>query len=194
MRHLKLLLLALLALTTTSLWRPMPAQAITIFYQATDLADAVPGEDLWQYSYTVTDFVFPMNWGFSIFFALGLYEDLEDPPPVVNADWDVLSIQPDPNLPDDGFYDALALVDNASLADTFLVSFTWLGGGTPGSQPFTVNEFDEQGVCLQCPFLTGETVPVGQTVPEPSTVVLVGTGLLGIGRLIRRQGSTRTSG
>jgi hypothetical protein len=107
---------------------PGSTQATTIQFTATDLNDTLgPGGDLWQYSYAVSGFTFPMNYDFSILFSPNLYRDLENPPPPVTA-WDVLTLQPDPALPADGLYDALALVDNASLANPFTVRFLWLGG------------------------------------------------------------------
>jgi hypothetical protein len=62
---------------------PGGSQATTIQFTATDLNDAPgPGGDLWQYSYTVSDFSFPIHHGFSIFFAPHLYSNLESPPPL----------------------------------------------------------------------------------------------------------------
>ena len=45
----------------------------------------------------------------------------------MNADWDVIAVQPDPALPADGFFDALALSPGASLSDPFAIAFVWLG-------------------------------------------------------------------
>jgi hypothetical protein len=112
------------------------AHAISILYEATDLADTTPGDDLWMYSYYVSDF--DIDYGFTVFFELGLYDLLDPFPPPPNSDWDPITWDPDLSIPDDGAYDALSLVDNASLADPFTVSFVWLGSGTPGAQPFEV--------------------------------------------------------
>jgi hypothetical protein len=143
-----------------------------IEFVATDLADVVPGEDLWQYEYFVSGWLFQPNQGFSVYFDQGLYTNLQSPPSFVNADWDPISIQPDPVLTSDGFYDALALVPNASLASAFMLNFAWLGGpaATPGSQAFTLNEFDAAG---NLSFLfAGQTIPRA-AVPEPSTLLLM---------------------
>ena len=152
------------------------SHAIQISYQAVNLADTTPGEDLWQYSYTVGDYSFDMDYGFTIYFDYLLYSDLEDPPPYVNDDWEPIVWQPDTGIPDDGAYDALALEDGASLANPFLVSFVWLGSGIPGSQFFEVYDpgFNTIG--------SGETAPV----PEPATLLLVGSGLLCLAGLRKR--------
>jgi hypothetical protein len=168
------------------LWRliaPVPAEATTILFTATDLPDTTPGEDLWQYTYQVSAAIFQTHVGFSVSFDYTLYRTLEDPPPAVHADWHIQVLQPDPALPADGLYDALALVDGASLAAPFVVRFLWLGGrGTaPGAQPFTVDAFDAQGTFIGT-IETGATRAPGPTaaVPEPGTLYLLSTALVGI--------------
>ena len=81
-------------------------------------------------------------------------------------------MQPDSSVPDDGMYDALALTDNASLADVFIVSFVWQGSGTPGSQYFEV--YDPDYVVLDSE--SGQT----SQVPVPSALLLLGSGLAGL--------------
>ena len=167
--YLSVLVAGLLTLGTAGL-----ANATAISYTATDLTDVGTG-DLWEYSYTVSDNIFAADTGFTVYFDLGLY-DLLDPAPVApNLDWDVLTWDPDPSLPDDGAYDAYAWVDGASLADAFTVSFEWLGGGTgPGSQFFDV--YDSSFAIVE----SGETIPGSTPVPEPATMLLLGTGLAGL--------------
>ena len=154
------------------------SHAINILYQPTDLADSIPGEDLWQYSYTVSDYIFDMDYGFTIYFDYLLYADLEDPPPVVNDNWGPIVWQPDTAIPDDGAYDALAWEDTASLADPFTVSFVWLGSGTPASQFFDV--YEPGFITIE----SGGTAPI----PEPATALLLlsGIGIFGLDRLRRR--------
>lgn len=99
-----------------------------------------------------------------------ILKTIEDPPPFVNADWDILVWQPDSFIPDDGAYDALALVDGASLADSFALNFTWLGSGNPCSQYFEV--YDASWNTVE----SGPTSPV----PEPATILLVGSDLFSL--------------
>jgi hypothetical protein len=97
--------------------------------------------------------------------------DIKNTPPP-NADWDTLALQPDPGLPADGLYDALALVNNASLADAFVVDFIWRGTGTPGTQRFEI--FDDTFAVID----EGGTIPAGgpTPIPEPTTLALVLSG------------------
>ena len=146
------------------------SHAIEILYDATDLVDVSPGEDLWQYSYHISDHTFAMDEGFTIYFDHLLYGALDPFPVAPNADWDVVTWDPDASIPDDGAYDALAWVDGASLADPFEVSFVWLGTSTPGSQYFEL--YDDAWNTVG----SGGTAPV----PEPATLLLVSSGLLGL--------------
>ncbi len=64
--------------------------------------------------------------------------------------------------------------DNTSLANSFPVSFVWLGTGTPGAQPFEV--FDADFFVID----TGSTSPFGApAIPEPGSLLLV-AGALGL--------------
>jgi hypothetical protein len=167
-----------------SLYFSTEAHSATILFQATNLVDTTPGEDLWRYTYVVSGLSFPENVAFETLFDHTLYSELEDPPPFVNGDWSILSLQPDPLLQDAGRYSALALVAGASLADPFSLTFVWLGDPLtpPGSQPFEIAEFDAQGNFVR-------TLETGQTaVPEPGTLVLVAAGLAGFG-LFGRKGT-----
>jgi len=146
------------------------ARAAAIRYEAADLVDATPGEDLWLYRYRVEGAAFPAGNGFSVLFDLGLYEQLVAGA-APNADWDVLALQPDPLLTSDGLYDALAPVGPASLADRFEVSFVWLGVGTPGSQSFELYDGSVQTI------ESGLTTPI----PEPATAVTLALGLVALG-------------
>lgn len=140
--------------------------ATTIAFEVADLPDAEAGVDLWQYTYTVSGFTLGAAGGFTILFELSEFDMLEDPPPFVHSDWDVIVLQPDLGLNDPGWYDALALVDSPTLTDQFVVSFAFLGTGSPGSQPFEI--FDSNF----------DIVETGFTVPEPTTATLLALGLI----------------
>jgi hypothetical protein len=152
---------------------PATSHAGTILYEPEDLFDTTPAQDLWQYTYTVSDYSFDMDHGFTVYFDYVLCSDLESPPPAVNADWDPIVWQPDLLLPDDGAYDARALSDGASLSDSFVVSFVWLGSGVPGPQTFEIYDPDFNRIEL------GQTTPV----PIPATILLLGSGLCALAGL-----------
>jgi hypothetical protein len=154
------------------------ARAATIEFDAIDL-----GAGLWQYDYFVSGVSFAADEGFATFFDVNLYSDLVpiDLPLAVASDWDILVLQPDLVLPDDGIYDALALVNSASLEYPFSVIFSWLGaaGTSPGIQPFEIYRLDGEG---QMDLLeTGFTVP-RSAVPEPALglLLLLAAGARGV--------------
>ncbi len=156
-----------------------PAQAVQIDYWTTNLPDTVPGEDLWRYDYRVSDGTFLAGQGFFVQFDYNLYADLGDPPPAVNGDWDPAVAQPSQILPDDGLYDALALVDNPSLLNLFSVEFIWSGGPAgPGAQPFTIYD------AAFAPIETGTT---RAAAPIPAPAALLAAGLLPLVRIRRRR-------
>lgn len=181
-------------LALAALAGPETAEALTIRFESLDIADVTLGEDLRQLRYHVSGDIngspLQANQGFAIEFALTRFRDLQDPPPPVNADWDVLVLQPDPGIPDDGAYDALALIDDPSLTDPFVVTFVWLGPGDPASQPFTVNQFDVAGN-LVAVLQVGETQPLAQGVPEPGTSVLLGAAFAALASLRRFRSAGR---
>lgn len=118
------------------------AQLVYVSYTEQNLTDTTVGQDLWRYTYFVTGLSLEVNQGFSIFFDEATTTNLQSTPPTPNLDWSVISVQPDLGLNSDGFYDALALVDNPSFVGTFSINFVWTGTGTPGAQRFTVYDAD----------------------------------------------------
>lgn len=153
------LLIAMLALV--GILSAQSVHAAMFHYVATDLTDTTPGEDLWRYDYQVSDMSFLAGYGFSIEFELARYTGLQDPPAQVNGDWSPTVLQPDAFFGDNGVYDAIANVVNASLADLFSLTFVWLGGSgqIPGSQPFIIYD-DAFTTIEEGTTVAAKTVPV----------------------------------
>ena len=103
----------------------------------------------WSYTYDiVTSTPFVANEALTVFFPVALYSSLDNLPASPTG-WFAFSIQPDPILLTDGFYSAVALGDGASLAGPFTISFDYSGAGTPGSQDFSIDLFDNNGNYVQ---------------------------------------------
>jgi len=133
------------------------ARAVSILFETFD-----KGEGIWEYSYTVSDYIFDTGFGFTIFFDYGLYENIT-PTDIWSSDWDIETFDPAIILgfEDTGFYDALSLVDGAFLADPFTVQFNWLGAGEPGLQLFEVYDSSDW-TTLQTSITLSE--PLDQTI------------------------------
>jgi hypothetical protein len=143
----------------------------TIRYEVEDLGDIVLGEDLWRYRFFLSGFNFAEDQGLSIFFDYQNFSDLTLPSqPGLDPLWNLLVVQPDPLLFDDGFLDALAEGDSPSTVAPFTVDVVWLGqlGSTPGDLDYYT--YDENFAVL-----TSGTV---SQVPEPGVVTWLGLGAM----------------
>lgn len=150
------------------------AQATQINYSAEPIA----GSDF-RYHYTVTNDSLGLNIDeFTIYFDRNLYNNL-----VVEAsptDWDPLMVQPDLGIPSDGFFDTLALVAGIAPGDSlggFTVSFSYLGQGTPGSQPFEILDANFTAVDSGVTALPPNN---SNSVPEPHGLALLAAGMAGL--------------
>ncbi|NNF15749.1 MAG: hypothetical protein HKN70_03325, partial [Gammaproteobacteria bacterium] len=120
------------AFSFTVLLCAFTASATMMDFTATSL-----GGDTWRYDYSVTNDTLGVDIDeFTIYFDHNFYANLStvaDAPP----GWDSIVIQPDPGLPDDGFYDSLALIAGIAPGETlsgFSVTVDYFGAGLPGAQ------------------------------------------------------------
>lgn len=150
------------------------AQATTILYAVTPL-----GGNGWEYSYSVDNDSLSSNIEeFTIYFELGDFENLRSPQ--APTEWDSMVIQPDPLLPDDGFYDGLSNTLSIAPGETlagFTVQFDYLGAGVPGSQYFEIFDATDFSVLD-----SGMTT----VVPIPAAVWLLGSGIFSLFFVARR--------
>lgn len=138
------------------------------------------GDSVYHYVYTLVGDPLLLNQEVEIRFAAGLYGLLSNG--VAPAGFDLLLIQPNQPAGAVGRYSALATVDHLSLSGEFRVDAVFLGSGTPGPQPFAINQLDAQGGIV--------TLDVS-SVPEPGTWWLGFSGLLAAGIVKRRAGRDR---
>ncbi len=185
-------------MTRLSLWSVLlsagSVSAATIGYEVTHLSG-----NLWEYQYSVSDLsgiTFLANeTTIDINFDQSLYGTLSNG--VTNSDFDLVLLQPPSQPPGaPGQYSAQALIDNPSLTGDFSVEFQYLGTGTPGSQPFTIDNYDPTTGFLMGTVARG-TTSLPDTVPEPSVLLMCCAGFVAIAllrwrrlRLSRGQPST----
>ncbi len=172
------------------------AQASVIVYDVTEL-----GSNRWRYDYEITndDLPDPITW-FTVWFDRDQYGSLCSADlltgicgvtPLAPAGWDPFVAQPDPLLPDDGFFDLFTTgtgIANGQTLGGFSIEFTWLGIGAPGSQAYDIIGTDP-ALPLQSS-MTIRRVPTA--VPEPGTLALLGIALLAMG-FVRRRETTRAA-
>ena len=146
-----------------------PTHATTVSYAVNNLTS-----DTWIYDFTVDNNTLgiPIT-EFTIFFEVSRFSNLQ----VVQMplSWDPVIAQPDTALPDDGYFDALAIaagIAPGSALGGFRVLADFAGSGTPGALRFAIVDPDNFAVPLE----TGVTV-----VPVPGALALLASGLVAIG-------------
>lgn len=116
---------------------------------------------------------------------------------VAPAGFDVLLFQPNnpPQAPGD--YIAEAIVNQPSLNGIFSVDFALVGNGTPGSQQYSIDQFDTAGLFMGAVPLNASGATVGNTVlpvsatPEPASLSLCGAALIMGSILLALRGRAR---
>lgn len=155
-----------------------PATASPILYTVEHVA-----ADVWRYTYSAEDNVWPESWGFATYFDPELYGELSNASGPTG--WSILAFDPYPGDPTEccppvyGYFDAQAQASGLTRSP-FAVDFRWLSPGTtPGDQPYIIYDglFNEvEG---------GRTLPAA--VPEPSTLLLLSGGLAAAALRARRR-------
>ncbi|MEM7468642.1 MAG: PEP-CTERM sorting domain-containing protein [Pseudomonadota bacterium] len=136
----------------------------------------------WQAEYEVNNNSLPdAIYEFTIWYEFNIYENISVV--ATPADWDPLVVQPDPGLPDDGFFDALALgavlTPGASLGG-FIVQFDLIVGQMPSSHFYEAywDTFSNPDTGFTVAAVTPPPNPTG--IPEPSSSLLFMLGCLGL--------------
>ena len=161
--------------------------AAAIQFQVTPL-----GGTSFRYTYLLSGFQFQANQAVDIQFSPSLYGTLSNG--MVGSGFSLVLLQPNNPPGTSGDYIALAQVNNPPLTGPFSIDFLFKGlvPPGPGSQPFVVNQFDQNGnlvLCMGQACGSGVTTPVGATVPEPGSFSLGCVALLmgGVLWTVRRQ-------
>jgi hypothetical protein len=133
------------------------------------------GGSNFRYTYDFTSLSLQANQEVDIRFSPSLYSTLTNG--IAGANFSLALFQPNNPPGSFGDYAALALINNPPLTGPFRVDFTFLGTGTPGSQPFFINQYDTAGNFLRVAD-SGNTTPPGGNVPELATWLLGTAGLV----------------
>ena len=150
-----------------------PARAATIDTTLLDL-----GGSVWEATFSITnDLAVDIN-QFTVYFDVASYRSLGLGP--TPTDWDAIVLQPDPLLPDDGIYDALALTAGLAPGTSlggFTVQFLFLGAGAPGPLQFDIVDPDTFDVLA-----SGASVPTVVPLPAAAWLLVSGCWLLTFSR------------
>jgi hypothetical protein len=161
-------------------------QGAQVHYEIAGLGVNAAGQSLYRYTYEPVDIVFKRNQELDVRFDPNLFGALFNA--LAPPDFDVLLLQP--NTPPGAFgdYSVLALVDNPVISGPFSVDVVYIGSGLPGTQPYFINQYDDNGDFVAT-LTQGSTASGSAIVPEPASLTTMGGGLcmLGISCLIRRR-------
>jgi len=167
----------------TTLLAPTLAQAIIIESQLSDL-----GANRFELNYSLTnDDLASGIEGFTIYFDLAIFSNLQITSSVLG--WDEIVFQPDPFIPDDGIYDALATGAGIALGETlggFAVAFDLLPGVQLATQFFDIYDpFDFDILSSGTTSQLVPSLPPNQRVSAPNIGLLISFAVLVL--CVRRQ-------
>lgn len=164
---------------------------IQIAYLTDDLPDAIPGQDLWRYTYTVSGQAFTQSYGFNIYYPWQTFDmvALVASPQTAWSPVDVLG--PQRTLDQPGLLSASAADNLPAQPWIFVVDVVWLSmdAGVPGSQAYDL--FDTDFNRLEPP---GVLQTVAPTIPEPQTSMLMLAGFALLAVLSMRRDWSRSLG
>jgi hypothetical protein len=160
----------------------------TILFQVTDLGPgASPPLERYTYTYNMSGITLLANQELDIVFSAAFYGTLSNG--VVSPGFDLILLQPNnpPGTP--GHFSALALSNIGVVTGPWSVDFLFNGPGTPGSQPFFINQYDANGRLITTPPPESGTTQNSADVPEPGTFMLLGLVVIGcgVGWAVRRR-------
>jgi hypothetical protein len=148
--------------------------AATIQYHFTD-----PPGSIGHYSYFVSGLTLQANQELDLQFAPNLFGILSNG--IAGNGFELLLLQPNNPPGTSGDYSVLALANNTGFTGSFGVDFVFLGAGEPGAQPYSINQFDQNGnfIGTTGSGMTAPSSPIQN--PEPASFTLIGLGLLAMG-------------
>lgn len=157
-------------------WFPLFAALVTANLPAGTIEFQVInlGSGMDRYVYTITGFTLNQHQEIDIQFDATMFSGLTNGQ--AGSDFNVVLLQPNNPMGAPGHYSAVAQVNSASLSGPFTVDFTFLGAGTPGAQPFAINQLDNNDQNITSVIATGTTMPLA--VPEPATLSMAAAGLM----------------
>ena len=143
------------------------ANAGGLTFTRSDIVDMVPGEDLWQNTYSFTGALEAFG-GLTLTYSPSTYGRLDVPSAA--AELSVLTTQPDVALGTDGLVTLTSMTDQpASYLASFVVSYVQLGP-LGNSHPYEV--FDGSFNVV------GGGMATLAAVPEPASALTLGAGVL----------------
>lgn len=170
---------------------PQVRAEIQIEYLTEDLPDAIPGQDLWRYTYTVSGQAFAQSYGFNIYYPWQTFETVALAASPQTAWSPVDALGPQRALDQPGLLSASAADNLPAQPWIFVVDVVWLSmdAAVPGSQAYDL--FDANFNRLEPP---GVLQTVAPSIPEPQTNMLMLAGFALLAALSMRRDWSRSLG